>query len=144
MEVTLVIILGALAPFLIAIINKVRWSSTTKQLVAWGTAIVLSVVWMAVTGGLAILDVQSFVTAVPVIYGLSQAVYEFLLKNVLAKLEAATDKDSVVVSPSENPDNVIVTSNETIQVANVTDSSANVEVESPIEITTTTDNEPRG
>lgn len=139
MEIALVIILGALAPFLIAIINKVKWSSTTKQLVAWATAIVLAVVWLLLSGGLAVLDFASFVGAVPVIYALSQAVYEFLLKNVLSKLEAATDKDAIVVSPAENPNNVIVTSNETIEVARVSDENANVEVNSPIEIKTHND-----
>lgn len=140
MEVALVIILGAIAPFLIALINKVKWSSTTKQLVAWGTSIVLSVVWLLLSGGVSMIaNWQAFVGAVPVIYALSQAVYEFLLKNVLSKLEAATDKSAVVVTPAENPANVIVTSNETIQVANVSDANANVEVDAPIEIRTQND-----
>ena len=144
MEAALIIILGAVAPFLVAIISRVNWSSTTKQLVAWGVAIILAVVWLLLSGGLAVLDFPSFVAAVPVIYALSQAVYEFLLKNVLGKLEAATDKSAVVVSPAETTGNVIVTSNETIEVATKhPEVNANVEVDTPLEIKTT-DNEPRG
>lgn len=143
MEVALIILLGAIAPFLIAIANKVKWSSTTKQLVAWGISIVLAVLWLFLSGGLSLVtDWQAFVGAVPVIYALSQAVYEFLLKNILSKLEAATDKSAIVVTPSELKDNVIVTSNDTIQVAKVSDANANVEVDAPIEIRT--HDEPRG
>lgn len=136
MEVALVIILGALAPFLIALVSKVKWSSTTKQLVSWGFAIVLAVVWLILTGGLAVFSVESFLAAVPIIYALSQAVYAFFLKNVLSKIEAATDKDAVIVIPAEDPTNVIVTSNETLQVATATGVDGNVEVSAPIEIKT--------
>lgn len=146
MEATLFILLGAAAPFLVAIISRVGWSSTTKQLVAWGIAIVLGIVWVVLTGGFgAGFTFESFVAAVPIIYALSQAVYEFMLKNVLGKLEAATDKSAVVISPAPgHPENVVVTSNETIQVATKDHHiDANVEVEAPLEVHTT-DNEPRG
>lgn len=144
MEATLIIILGAVAPFLVAIISRVGWSSTTKQLVAWGIALLLGVLWIVLTGGFAAgFTFEAFVTSVPVIYALSQAVYEFLLKNVLGKLEAATDKSAVVVSPAADPNSVIVTSNETIEVAKVSDADANVVVDAPIEIKTT-NTEPRG
>lgn len=145
MEATLIIILGAIAPFLVAIINRVGWSATTKQLVAWGIALGLGILWTVLTGGIGAFTLQSFVTAVPVIYALSQAVYEFLLKNVLGKLEAATDKSAVVVTPDpDNANNVVVTSNETIEVATKNaEADANVVVDAPIEIDTV-DNEPRG
>lgn len=146
MEATLIIVLGAVAPFLVAIISRVGWSSTTKQLVAWGIALLLGILWTVLTGGFgAGFTLESFIAAVPVIYALSQAVYEFLLKNVLGKLEAATDKSAVVIIPApDTSENVIVTSNETIEVATKNhDINANVEVEAPLEVTTK-DNEPRG
>lgn len=143
MEATLIIILGAVAPFLVALISRVGWSSTTKQLVAWGISIVLGILWIVLTGGFATFTFESFIAAVPVIYALSQAVYEFLLKNVLGKLEAATDKSAVVVTPAETPGNVVITSNETIEVAKVSEADANVEVNAPVEIKTKT-TEPRG
>jgi hypothetical protein len=147
MDATLLLLLGLIAPFAIALINKVKWSSSTKQLVAFGVSIVFAVLWLVVTGGIAGYGIQSLLAAVPAIYTLSQAVYEFFVKNIASKLEAATDKSAVVISPAPGENNVFVTSNETIQVAKVSDAPANVVVDSPIEITTNVDPEtpePRG
>lgn len=144
MEPTLLLILGLASPFLIALINKVGWSSTTKQLVAFGVSIVLAVLWLVLTGGIAGFGVEQLLAAVPVVYALSQAMYEFFVKNITSKLEAATDKSAVVVIPAiDNADNLVVTSNDTVQVSKVTDESANVEVDSPIEISKV-NTEPRG
>lgn len=147
MDATLLLLLGLVSPFLIAIINKVKWSSSTKQLVAFGVSIVLAVLWLAMTGGIAGFGIQSLLAAVPAIYTISQAVYEFFVKSLASKLEAATDKSAVVVSPAPGEGNVFVTSTETVQVAKVSDAPANVVVDAPIEITTKNDPdlpEPRG
>lgn len=143
MELPLILILGLVAPFLIALLNRVGWSSKTKQLMAFGVAILLAVIWILMTGGIAGFGFESIVAAVPAIYALSQLVYEFLFKNVISKLEAATDRNAVVVIPDVNAVNgVLVTSNETIKVSEVSDAPANVPASAPIEVTTTP--EPRG
>lgn len=99
MELPLILVLGLVAPFIIALLNRVGWSSKTKQLVTFGVAIVLSLVWVVLTGGIAGFGFESIAAAIPAIYALSQIVYEFLFKNVIAKLESATDPNSSVEIP---------------------------------------------
>lgn len=147
LELPIIVILGLAAPFGIALLNKVKWSSKTKQLVALGVSIAASVLWLVATGGIGGLsDPTSLAVAATSIYTLTQIVYSFIFKNVLSKLEAATDKEAVVVIPDiEVPGNLVVTSSETVKVSEVTDSSANVTVDSPIEVAATNDHrEPRG
>jgi hypothetical protein len=71
-------------------------------------------------------------------------VYTFFVKNIASKFEAATDKNAVVISPSEEADKVIVTSNDTIEVSNETGAPANVETDAPLKVDTVAENEPRG
>lgn len=143
MELPLILILGLAAPFVVALLNRVRWSSKTKQLVTFGVSILLALVWLLMTGGVAGFGVESLVAAVPAIYALSQIVYEFFLKNVISKLEVATDPNAVIAIPDIDVANgVLVTSNETIKVSEVSDAPANVPVSGPIMIETTP--EPRG
>lgn len=141
MDAALLIFLGLLAPFLTALLNRVGWTSKTKHLVAFGVSIVLAVFWLAVTGGFAVFDVPAIIAAMPAIYTISQAVYAFFVKNIASKLEAATDKNAVVISPAEEADKVVVTSNDTIEVSNETGTPANVETSAPLKIDTV---EPRG
>lgn len=142
MDITLVIVLGLLAPFITALFNKVGWTSKTKHLVAFGVSIGLGIIWLVLTGGLASFTFAGISAAVPAIYTISQAVYAFFVKNIASKLEAATDKDAVVITPSIDPDKVVVTSNDTIEVSNLTGADANVEVEAPVKVDTAP--EPRG
>lgn len=144
MDAALLIFLGLLAPFVTAIFSRVRWSAKTKHLVAFGVSIVLAVFWLAVTGGFATFDVAAIIAAMPAIYTISQAVYAFFVKNIASKLEAATDKNAVVISPSDEPDKVVVTSNETIEVSNELGTPANVETPAPVKIDTIETSEPRG
>lgn len=137
MELALIMLLGIAAPFGIALFNKVKWSSKTKQLVAFGFSIVLAFLWLFITGGLdGFTGVESIAVVIPSIYALSQIVYEFIFKNVLSKLEAATHKDAVVVIPDLPQDGLVVTSSETVKVSEVSDASANVPVSEPILIET--------
>lgn len=142
MELPLILILGLVAPFVVALLNKVKWSSKTKQLVTLAVSIVLAVVWFALTGGVDGYGIESIVAAAPGIYALSQIVYQFFLKNVIAKLEAATDREAVVIIPDVDTSGVIVTSNDTIKVSETTDLPANVPAESPVVVETAP--EPRG
>lgn len=144
MDAALLIFLSLLAPFLTAGLNRVRWSTKTKNLAAFGVSIVLAVFWLAVTGGFAAFNVPAIIAAMPVIYTISQAVYAFFVKNIASKLEAATDKNAVVISPSEEIDKVIVTSNDTIKVSNETGGPVNVETPVPVQIDTVEKIEPRG
>lgn len=143
MDIPLILILGLASPFIIAMFNRVGWSSKTKQLMAFAVAIVLSIVWIIMTGGIGGFTFASITAAVPAIYAMSQLVYEFLFKNVISKLEAATDRNAVVIIPDVDvPDGVIVTSNDTIKVSETTDAPANIPASAPVEVTTTP--EPRG
>ena len=144
MDATLLILLGLLAPFVTAAFNRVRWSSKTKHLVAFGVSIFLAIVWLTLTGGFAAFNVPAILAAVPAIYTISQAVYAFFVKNIASKFEAATDKSAVVISPSDEPDKVIVTSNDTIEVSNELGTPANVETPAPVKVDTVTNPEPRG
>ena len=144
MDAALLIFLGLLAPFLTAALNRVRWTSKTKHLVAFGVSIVLAVFWLVVTGGFAAFDVTAIIAAMPAIYTISQAVYAFFVKNIASKFEAVTDKSAVVISPSDEVDKVVVTSNDTIKVSNETGTPANVETHTPIRVDTVEENEPRG
>lgn len=144
MDAALLIFLGLLAPFLTAGLNRVRWTSKTKHLVAFGVSIVLAVFWLAVTGGFAAFNVTAIIAAMPAIYTISQAVYAFFVKNIASKFEAATDKSAVVISPSDEVDKVVVTSNDTIEVSNVSGTPANVETPAPVKVDTVETPEPRG
>jgi hypothetical protein len=144
MDAALLIFLGLLAPFLTAWLNRVRWTAKTKHLVAFGVSIALAVFWLVVTGGFAAFNVPAIIAAMPAIYTISQAVYAFFVKNIASKFEAATDKSAVVISPADEVDKVVVTSNDTIKVSNETGAPANVETPTPIRVDTVAENEPRG
>jgi len=144
MDAALLIFLGLLAPFITAALNRVGWTAKTKHLVAFGVSIVLAVFWLVITGGFAVFDVPAIIAAMPAIYTISQAVYAFFVKNIASKFEAATDKNAVVISPAEEADKVIVTSNDTIEVSNELGTPANVETQAPLKIDTVEKPEPRG
>lgn len=147
-EIGLLAALGALVPFLAAIANKVQWSSKTKQLVVWGFSIVVALGWTIGTGGIGSFGFATFFAAAPTVYALSQAIYEFIGKGLFSKLEAATRKGAVVVTPLPSEDGVVtktdeltVTTTETVKAADTTDAAANVVVDGPVNVAPV---EPRG
>lgn len=122
-------------PFINAWINKVTWTPKTKSLVALATSIVVAVIYVLLTGGIA--NLAQLWLAIPAIYGATQAIYQFLVKNIATKFEALTTKDSAVVAPAETPGTVTVATDETIK--NETDTTP---VETPVQITTSETNKP--
>lgn len=117
-------------PFINAWINKVTWTPKTKSLVALATSIVVAVIYVLLTGGIA--NLAQLWLAIPAIYGATQAIYQFLVKNIATKFEALTTKDSAVVAPDETPGTVTVATDETIEKQ--TDSEP---VAAPVTITAT-------
>jgi hypothetical protein len=124
-----------ISPFINAWINRVNWSPKTKALVAWVTAIVFGTVYVLFTGGIA--NIYQLFIAAPVIYGYTQAVYQFLVKNIATKFEAITSKDSVVITPSAEAGKVDVTSD-----ASIKETGDNVAVTPPVQVTPATPAEP--
>lgn len=120
-----------LKPFIDAWIIQSKWTPKQKSLVAWGTSIVLGTLFVLVTGGLG--SIQQILIAIPAVYGYSQAIYQFLVKNIATKFEALTTKDSAVVAPAESG-TVTITTDETIKAE-----TDNVPVETPVTISTTPD-----
>lgn len=116
-------------PFLNAWINRVTWTPKQKSLVALGTSILLAVVYVIFTGGIG--NLQQLFVAIPAIYGASQAIYQFLVKNIATKFEALTTNNSTVIVPAD-PGTVTVASDETIEAK--TDSTP---VPTPLQVTTT-------
>lgn len=115
------------SPFINAAINRVNWSPKTKSLVAWGTAIVIGTAYVLLTGGIA--NIYQLFIAAPAIYGYSQAVYQFFVKNIATKFEALTTSGSLIVAPTGTPDKVDITSDATIKAT-----GDNITVETPVEI----------
>jgi hypothetical protein len=116
------------SPFINAWINKVEWSPKTKSLVAWGTAIIIGTVYVLLTGGIA--NIYQLFIAAPAIYGYSQAVYTFFVKNIATKFEAITTSGALVVAPSADSGKVDVTSDATIKAT-----GDNVTVDPPVQVT---------
>jgi len=119
------------SPFINAAINGVNWSPKTKSLVAWAVAIVIGTAYVLITAGVGSLY-QLFIAA-PAIYGYSQAVYQFLVKNIATKFEAITTPGSVVVTPSAEAGKVDITSDATIE-----STGDNVTVDPPVQVSAST------
>ncbi len=117
------------SPFINAYINRVSWTPKQKSLVAWGVAIVIATAYVLLTGGIA--NLYQLLVAAPAIYGYSQAVYQFFVKNVATKFEAITTPGSIVVSPSQETEGKVdITSDATIK-----ETGDNITVDSPVDIT---------
>ena len=115
------------SPFINAAINRVNWSPKTKSLVAWAVAIAIGVFYVFFTGGIG--NFYQLFIAAPAIFGYSQAVYQFIVKNVATKFEALTTAGAVVVSPSDEAGKVDVTSDATIDA-----SSTSVTTTPPVQV----------
>jgi len=116
------------SPFINAYINKVNWSPKTKSLVAWAVAIVIATAYVLLTGGIA--NISQLFIAAPAIYGYSQAVYTFFVKNIATKFEAITTAGAIVVTASDEAGKVDITSDATIKAT-----GDNVTVEPPVQVT---------
>lgn len=126
--VTLGLLLTAGLPFVNAWIQQVTWTPVQKNLVALSTSALFAIVYLFLTGGL---DLTNLPVAVAAIYGLSQGIYQFLVKNVATKFEAITVKGAIVVSPSETEGKVEITTDSTIDAVN----TSSMQADPPIEIT---------
>jgi len=119
-----------ISPFINAGINRVNWSPKVKSLVAWGVAIAIALGYVLATGGIA--NIYQLFLAAPVVYGYGQAIYTFLVKNIATKFEASTTPGSVVVSPSQTPGKVDITTDATI----ASESGHAIEASPPVSVTT--------
>lgn len=110
--VTLGILLTFFLPFVNAGIQKVTWSPVQKNLLALATSALFAIIYLFLTGGL---DLSNLPVAIAAIYGLSQGIYAFLVKNIATKFEAITTSGSIVVAPSsEEPGKVNITTDASI------------------------------
>lgn len=127
------------SPFINAAIIRVNWTPKTKSLVAWAVAIIIATAYVLITGGIA--NIMQLFIAAPAIYGYSQAVYQFFVKNIATKFEAITTPGSVVLTTSAEAGKVDITSDATIKETGdmVTVDSVQVNPAPPAEIYTETD-----
>lgn len=130
LPVTLGLILTFFLPFVNAWIQKVTWSPVQKNLVALSTSALFAILYLFLTGGL---DLSNVPVAIAAVYGLQQAIYQFMVKNIATKFEAITTKGAIVVSPSDEAGKVEITTDATINDSNSNTSS--ITADPPIEIT---------
>jgi hypothetical protein len=126
--VTLGLLLTAGLPFVNAWIQQVTWTPVQKNLVALATSAIFAILYLFFTGGL---DLSNVPVAIAAIYGLSQAIYQFIVKNVATKFEAITTKGSIVVSPSDTAGKVEITTDASIDAVN----TSSIQADPPVEIT---------
>lgn len=127
--VTLGLLLTYFLPFVNAAIQKSTWTPVQKNLLALATSAIFAIIYLFLTGGL---DVSNVPVAIAAVYGLSQAIYAFIVKNVATKFEAITTKGSVVVAPSaEEPGKVNITTDASIEASNDP-----APVDPPVQLTT--------
>jgi hypothetical protein len=123
------VLFATISPFLNAAIQRVTWTPKQKALVAWGVSIVIAIIYVLLTGGIA--NLSQLVIAAPAIYGYQQAIYTFFLKNVATKFEAITTPGSIVVSPSETtPGKVDITTDTTIATTGTA-----IQADPPVQVT---------
>jgi hypothetical protein len=125
----LTLVLTFLSPFLSAYVQNVDWSPKTKTLLAMALSLLIAVLYLFMTNGIA--DWSQLGIAIPAVYGLQQAVYNFFLKNIATKFEAITQLGSLVITPSQEAGKVDITSDATIEKT-----GDNITVDSPVEIVT--------
>lgn len=115
------------SPFINAGINRVNWSPKTKSLVAWAVAIIIAAVYVLLTGGIA--NIYQLFIAAPAIYGYSQAIYTFFVKNIATKFEAITSPGALVAAPAEEAGKINITTDATIEAT-----GDNITVSAPVEL----------
>lgn len=129
LAIPLTLVLTFFSPFLSAYIQKVDWSPKTKTLLAMALSLVIAVLYLFMTGGIA--DWTQLAVVIPAVYGVQQGVYAFFLKNIATKFEAMTEFGSLIVTPGYAADKVNITSDATIK-----ETGDNITVDSPVEIVT--------
>lgn len=96
LPVALVGLMTLLSPYITALFTKTSMSPKAKQVVALVVSALISVVWVLLNGGVD--SWQKFFVAVPVIFGIGQALYGLLLKDSVKIVEATQGiKDAPVV-----------------------------------------------
>lgn len=125
----LTLVLTFFSPFLSAYIQKVDWSPKTKTLLAMALSLIIAVLYLSMTNGIA--DWTQLAVVVPAIFGVQQAVFQFLLRNIATKFEAMTEFGSLIVTAGYEADKVNITSDATIK-----ETGDNITVDSPVEIVT--------
>lgn len=112
--VVLTIIITFFSPFVVALINRVHWNTETKNLIAIAVSAAIAVVYFIMTGGV---DWGNLAIAIPAVYGLQQALYNFILHTFTSKIEALTDptvKAAVVDNTEQLPGDVTVADSITV------------------------------
>ena len=110
-----------MTPILAAIANQSKWSSKTKNAVAFGISALLAIAYLFFTGALAdLIDLPATILAV---YGLQQLVYKQFMEKLSKEIEAATSVETgQVVVVEEDKENVVVeTGGENAEVVIVDD-----------------------
>lgn len=125
----LTLVLTFLSPFLSAYIQKVDWSPRTKTLLAMALSLVIAILYLFMTNGIA--DWSQLAVAIPAVYGVQQGIYNFFLKNIATKFEAITEFGSLIVTPGDAAGKVDITSDATIK-----ETGDNVSVDTPVQIVT--------
>lgn len=123
----LTMLLTLISPFISAYVQNVDWSPKTKTLLAIVLSLIIAIVYLYLTNGIA--DWTQLGVVVPAVYGLQQAIYNFFLKNIATKFEAITNFGSLIVSPAAEPGKVDITSDQTIK-----ETGDNVTVDAPVQI----------
>lgn len=128
--IVLVIVITFFSPYVNAYIQKVTWSTQAKNLIAITVSAVIALGYLFFTGGIG--DWSQISIWIPAVYGLQQAVYNFILRSSASKFEAATTKGAVVVSPAETTGTVNVSTDQTIE-----EGTQKEEVQTPLQVIST-------
>jgi hypothetical protein len=102
----LVGLLTLLSPYLTALFTRTSMSPRSKQVVAIIVSALIAVVWVALNGGLD--SWEKFFVALPVVFGIGQAIYGLVLKDSVKIVEATKG----LTDPSVVKDEEIVTAEE--------------------------------
>lgn len=84
--VTAIIVIAS--PLLTSLFTHTNMSSRTKNSIAMVVSLAIAVVYEVLTGG--IKDWTNLAYAFPIVYGLQQAVYNTILKDLATQVEAST------------------------------------------------------
>lgn len=113
--IILTLVFTFLSPFITAFLNRVQWSTETKTLMAMAVSLVIAVLYLIMTGGIA--DWSQLAVVGPMVFTLQQVVYKFFVKGPANELEIATtstkslmalgdhhpDKPAELIAPAAEP-----------------------------------------
>lgn len=100
------LIVGAVTPFLIAVINNPRYSNQLRQVIAVGVSLLVGIMTVIV-GGFVLdwtLSLPNILFIISAVVGAAQAFYSLVWKptGTAARVEAATSKDTELVAVPVN------------------------------------------